>query len=144
VVWAGPLEKSLEVVCRWSCLVLATKHGGHDAPHAEAICFLVIVVISHNHNPLRAPLRPLLAARKSSATSVSVAYWVAMLCNSSLVYLKMLFIAQKGGGCYTSCTLLPGAFGLSSLGSQRCPFRSLCLPWCRFCVWHSGCAPMSP
>jgi hypothetical protein len=63
VVRASLLKKSLEVVCRRPRLALATVHGCRDAPHARAVCFLVIVVIvvSHSHNPIRAPLMPLLA-----------------------------------------------------------------------------------
>jgi hypothetical protein len=42
VVRAGLLEESLEVVCRWSRLVLATVCGSHDVPHVKAVCFLVV------------------------------------------------------------------------------------------------------
>jgi hypothetical protein len=39
--------------------MLATARGGHDAPQAGVICFLVVVIIRHSHNPLSAPLTPL-------------------------------------------------------------------------------------
>jgi hypothetical protein len=35
------------------------------------------------------------------AASLLVAYWAAMLSISQVVYLKMLFGAQKGSGCST-------------------------------------------
>jgi hypothetical protein len=95
-------------------------------------------------NPLRAPLTPLLAALgalwpshtatadgvtllllgvasllpqtgRSLAASLLVAYWVAMLLNSSMVYLKMLFGARKGDDCYVSRTPLLNAFRPSPL-----------------------------
>jgi hypothetical protein len=91
--------------------MLATARGGHDAPQAGVICFLVVVIIRHSHNPLSAPLTPLhvalgalLASRmavsdgvmlllprvaslllgtgRSSVASLSVSYRVAMLCSS--------------------------------------------------------------
>jgi hypothetical protein len=62
VVQAGLLEESLRVVCRQPCLVLATACGGHDALQVRAVRFLVIIVIvSHDRNPLRAPFSHLLA-----------------------------------------------------------------------------------
>jgi hypothetical protein len=60
VVQASPLEKSLDVLYWWSRLMLATACGGHETHHARAACFLVVVIIRHGHNPLRAPLTPLL------------------------------------------------------------------------------------
>jgi hypothetical protein len=64
VVWAGLLKESLEVVCRRSCLVLATACGNRDVPHAKAACFLVVATIIAvcGRNPLRTFLAPLLAA----------------------------------------------------------------------------------
>jgi hypothetical protein len=64
MVRAGLLKKSLEVVCQRPRLVLATARGGNDALHVRVVCFLVviiIVIVGRGHNPLRAPLSPLLA-----------------------------------------------------------------------------------
>jgi hypothetical protein len=51
------------VVCRRSCLVLATACGNRDVPHAKAACFLVVATIIAvcGRNPLRTFLVPLLA-----------------------------------------------------------------------------------
>jgi hypothetical protein len=60
----APLEESLEVVHRRLRLVLANTCGGRDAPHVEAICFLVIIVVivGRGCNPPRVPLSPILAS----------------------------------------------------------------------------------
>jgi hypothetical protein len=52
------------VACRRSCLALHTVSGGCDALLVRVIPFHVVVIIvgSHNCNPLRAWLSPLLAA----------------------------------------------------------------------------------
>jgi hypothetical protein len=60
VVWASLLKESLEVVCRWSCLVLATTCGSHDTRHAGATHFLVVAVIAIDRSC--DPLMPLLAS----------------------------------------------------------------------------------
>jgi hypothetical protein len=41
---------------------------------------------------------------RGSAASLLVAYWMAMLSSSSVVYLKMSFGAWKGGGYCALCT----------------------------------------
>jgi hypothetical protein len=57
------LEESLEVVYRWSCLVLDTAPNDHDTLLVIVVHFLVIVIIAgHCSNSLRAPLLPLLVA----------------------------------------------------------------------------------
>jgi hypothetical protein len=57
------LKKSLEVVCWWPCLALATACSSRDVLHVGVIHFLfIIVVVGHGSNPLRVPLSPLLAA----------------------------------------------------------------------------------
>jgi hypothetical protein len=149
------LKKSLEVVCWWPCLALATACGSRDVLHVGVIRFLfIIVVVGHGSNPLRVPLSPLLAALASFlvpwmvmldgatlvllgatslppgigrglATSLLVTYWMAMLSSSLVVYLKMSFNAWKGSIC---CVLLPNAFVLGPLGPRQCPFQSLCPP----------------
>jgi hypothetical protein len=127
VVRAGLLEESLKVVCRRSCLVLATMCGSCDVPHTEGV--------THRGCCLRLflpPLEPFLASwtamsdgaslsllgvasllpevGKSLVTSLPVAYWAAMLRRSSVVYLKMSFGAYKGSGCCALRTQPPGAF----------------------------------
>jgi hypothetical protein len=94
---------------------LPLRAAGHDTPLARAICFLVIVIVivGHGHNPLRAMLTPLLTTLgaplgisdgaglllpmvaslllgtgRSSATSLSVSYWAVTLHNFSVMYLK--------------------------------------------------------
>jgi hypothetical protein len=102
----------------------------------RAVRFLiVIVIVSHDRNPLRAPFLPLLAALgvlleigRGSTTSLLVAYWAALLSSSSLVYLKTPLSALKGSCCYTSCMPLSNAFSSGPLGSQQFPFWSLCPP----------------
>jgi hypothetical protein len=156
MVRADLLEESLKVIYRWPCLELATLRDGRDAPHAEAICVLVVIVIivEHGHDPLRALPTPLLSVLgaplgvsdggggwchivvawvaslllgtgRCLTASLLVAYWVAMLRNSLVMYLKTLFGSQKGDGC---CTPLLDAFGPGPLGLSRCPIRLLCLP----------------
>jgi hypothetical protein len=63
VVSTGLLKDLFEVVCRWPCLALAVTCGGHDVPHAEVTCFLIvaIVIVDCSCNPLRMLLVPLLA-----------------------------------------------------------------------------------
>jgi hypothetical protein len=64
VVWVGLLEESLEVVHQWPRLALQTMHSSDDTLHAGAINFLVvvIVIVDHDRNSLRALFTPLLAA----------------------------------------------------------------------------------
>jgi hypothetical protein len=50
----------------------------------------------------------------------------ARLNNSSVVYLKKSFNAQKGGVGCTLRVLLPNAFDPGPLGKQPCSFRLLC------------------
>jgi hypothetical protein len=68
MIWTGLLEKSLKVVSWWPHLVLATMHGSCNIPHVGAVCFLdtVIIVVSHDLNPLGAPITSLLSALGSS------------------------------------------------------------------------------
>jgi hypothetical protein len=63
VVWTGLLKESLEVVCRLPRLTPATTRSSCNAPHVRVIGFLVavVIIVGHGHNPLRAPLVPLLA-----------------------------------------------------------------------------------
>jgi hypothetical protein len=64
VVWAGLLEEPLEVVRRRHHLMLVAMRGGHNTPHTGSACppHVAIVMLSHGHGPLKALLRPLLAA----------------------------------------------------------------------------------
>jgi hypothetical protein len=64
VVRAGPLEESLKVLYLWPCLVLDAAYCDRDTLHVGAVCLLVIVDIKDGcgHDPLRAPLSPLLIA----------------------------------------------------------------------------------
>jgi hypothetical protein len=55
-------------------------------------------------------------AGQSLVPSLLVAYRAATLHHSSVVYLKMLFHAWKGGSCYAMCMPLPGAFTPSPWG----------------------------
>jgi hypothetical protein len=63
---------------------------------------------------------PLGTGRGPSASSL-VAYWVAMLNSSTVVYLAMLFSAWKHDSCYASCPPLLDAFGPCPLGPRLCP-----------------------
>jgi hypothetical protein len=80
----------------------------------------------------------LLRAGRGSAACLLVVYWAAMLNNFLVVYLKTSFGARNGGGCSASRTTLLDALGPSPLGSQQCPFRSLCPPWRGFHTWLFG------
>jgi hypothetical protein len=59
VVRACLLEESLEVLCQWPLLALATARDGHNALHVEVAYFLVVVVfvVGHSCNPLRVSFR---------------------------------------------------------------------------------------
>jgi hypothetical protein len=62
MVRADLLEDSLEVVCRWPCLALATTHNSRDVAQARATSFLIvaIVAVGSDRNPPRTLLVPLL------------------------------------------------------------------------------------
>jgi hypothetical protein len=64
MLWAGLLNKSLDVVCQRPHLGLASTCGSSEALHVGATHFflVIVVVVGHGHNPLRVPLLPLLAA----------------------------------------------------------------------------------
>jgi hypothetical protein len=63
VVWAGLLEKPLEMVCRWPRWTLVAVRGGPDAPRTRAARLQVIAVIVSGHgcSPLKAVFAPLVA-----------------------------------------------------------------------------------
>jgi hypothetical protein len=73
VVLAGLHEKPLEVVCRWPHWTLVTVHGDRYAPHAEAICLPVMVIIAdgQGRSPLKALFVPLVAAIDALLGAVS-------------------------------------------------------------------------
>jgi hypothetical protein len=73
VVWAGLLEKPLEVVHRRPCRTLVSVHGGRDVPHAEAAHLPVVAVIvaSHRHSPLKALFAPLVATFDALLSAMS-------------------------------------------------------------------------
>jgi hypothetical protein len=162
VVRAGLLKKPLEVVCQRSRLALATTHCISHTLHVRAARFLVVVIVSRDRNPLRRCFRLFLPPLMSWMTtldgaalllqgtaslspeigrglvaSLLMAYWAAMLSSSSVVYLKKLFGAQKGGGCRRPCMSLPDAFGPGPLGPRPCTSQH------GFSPQHSCSAPMS-
>jgi hypothetical protein len=63
MVWAGLLEKPLEVIQRRPRRTLVTVHGGRDAPRAGATRLPVVAVImaGRGHSPLKALFAPLVA-----------------------------------------------------------------------------------
>jgi hypothetical protein len=67
--------------------------------------------------------------------SALVTCWVALLCNPSMVYLKMSFGAWKVGVSYMSCMSLPDATFPAPCGHGTTSFGC--------CAHHSaGCTPI--
>jgi hypothetical protein len=56
MVWAGLLEKPLEVVSRRPHWMLVTTRGGRDTPLVGVVCLLVVSIITagRGHSPLKA------------------------------------------------------------------------------------------
>jgi hypothetical protein len=64
MVWAGLLEKPLEVVHRQPHRTLVIARGGRDAPHAGATHLLVVAIVvpGHGHCPWKAYFAPVVAS----------------------------------------------------------------------------------
>jgi hypothetical protein len=78
MVWAGLLNKSLDVVCQRPHLGLASTCGSSEALHVGATHFflVIVVVVGHGHNPLRVPL----FASSCRPCYLGQQRWMAPLC----------------------------------------------------------------